>query len=60
MAKIDIAALISAETERRLAEMEKPDYEYPPRAAAWNWWAIVAAVGVSVVLVGLCMTGVIQ
>ena len=56
----DIGKLIYDETEARLAEMAKQDYEFPPKAAAWNWWAIGASILVSAILIGLCMMGVIQ
>lgn len=56
----DIGKLIDEETDRRLAVMEKPDYEFPPRATVWDWVAIVALIVVSSVLILACMTGVIK
>ena len=56
----DIGSLIQRETEKRLAEMAERDYEFPPKAGAWNWWAIVSSVAVSIVLIVLCMAGVIR
>ena len=56
----DIGRIIDEETASRLNEMSRADYEFPPKAAAWNWWAIVASVVVSVILIGLCMMGVIK
>lgn len=56
----DIGKLIDEETDRRLAIMEKPDYEFPPRATVWDWVVIVALIVVSSVLILACMTGVIK
>lgn len=55
-----IEQIIQDETERRLAEMQRPDYEFPPRATAADAWGIVLLVGVSAVLIVLCMLGVIE
>ena len=60
MAAEDIGKLIDEETDRRLAIMEKPDYEFPPKATSWDWVAIVALIVVSSVLILACMTGVIK
>ena len=57
--KIDIGKLIDEETEKRLELMQSPDYEFPKKAGAWNWFAICGSIAVSVVLIVLCMTGVI-
>ncbi len=56
----DIGKLIYDETESRLAEMAKADYEFPPKAGAWNWWVIAASIAVCAVLIILCQTGVIK
>jgi len=60
MQREDIGVMIESETVRRLDVMSSAEYVFPDRAAAWNWWAIAVAIGVSAVLVALCMTGVIQ
>ena len=60
MALEDIGKIIDEETARRLAEMQSADYEFPPRAGAWNWWAIAACIAVSSFLIVLCMTGVVK
>jgi len=56
----DIGKLIDEETDRRLAIMEEPGYEFPPQATKWDWIAIVALIAVSSVLILACMTGVIK
>ena len=56
----DIGKLIYDETESRLAEMAKANYEFPPKAGAWNWWVITASIAVCAVLIILCQTGVIK
>lgn len=60
MESADIGKLIDEETDRRLAIMERSDYEFPPRASRWDWLAIMAVIAVSSVLVLCCMTGVIK
>lgn len=40
--------------------MEKPDYEFPEQIDRTDWMLIWGCVGVSVVLVVLCMLGVIS
>ena len=58
--KVDIGKIIQEETEIRLNEMQSPDYEWPKKAGKWNWIAIGCAIGVCLVLIILCMTGVIS
>lgn len=58
--KVDIGKLIDEETEERLAQMQDPNYEWPKKAGKWNWWAMGILVAVSIFLMILCMTGVIQ
>lgn len=58
--KIDIGKLIDEETEKRLDMMQSPDYEFPTKAGAWNWFVIGGAILASLVLIVLCMTGVIS
>ncbi len=60
MKSTGIEQIIQDETERRLAEMQRPDYEFPPRATATDVWGIVLLVGASAVLIVLCMLGVIE
>jgi hypothetical protein len=55
-----IEQIIQNETERRLAEMQRPAYEFPPKATAADAWGIVLLVIASVVLIVLCMLGVIE
>lgn len=55
----DIGDLIYAETEKRLDEMEQPDYEWPARIGKVDWMLIIAGIVVSIVFIVLCMTGVI-
>ena len=60
MATEDIGKLIDEETDRRLAIMENPNYEFPPKATVWDWVAIAALIAVSSVLILACMMGVIK
>ena len=55
-----IEELIYEETDKRLKEMQAPDYEFPKQANKADWLGILAAVGVSLLLIVLCMTGVIE
>ena len=55
-----IEQIIQDETERRLAEMQRPDYEFPPRASVADVWGIVLLIGISALLILLCMMGVIE
>jgi len=60
MSKDDsIEQMIYDETEKRLAEMEKPDYEFPKRIGVGDVIGIVASISISIVLIILCMVGVI-
>ncbi|MBQ9609999.1 MAG: hypothetical protein IJV15_11235 [Lachnospiraceae bacterium] len=54
-----IEEIIYEETEQRLKEMSSPDYEFPTKADKADVIGIIAAVGISLVLIVLCMTGVI-
>lgn len=56
---VDIGKLIDEETQRRLAAMQKKDYEWPTKAGKGDYIAIIAAFVACAVLIGLCMTGVI-
>ena len=58
MAK-SIEELIYEETDQRLKEMAAPGYPFPKKANAVDVALIVAGVGVSLLLIVLCMTGVI-
>ena len=54
-----IEELIYEETDQRLKEMASPDYKFPRKADKWDAIGIIAAAGVSLLLIVLCMTGVI-
>ena len=54
-----IEELIYEETDKRLKEMKAPGYEFPKKATKADWIGIAAAVGGSLLLIVLCMTGVI-
>ena len=54
-----IEELIYEETDRRLKEMAAPDYPWPRRADKKDAIAIVTGIGISLLLIILCMTGVI-
>ena len=56
----DIGKLIYDETEKRLAEMEKPEYEFPKQLKTIDWVMITGICVVSFVLIAMCMTGVIK
>jgi hypothetical protein len=56
---IDIEQIIYDETEKRLAEMKKPGYEFPARIGQIDVLIIIAAIVVSALLIILCMVGVI-
>ena len=55
-----IEELIYEETNKRLKEMQAPDYEFPKKATKADWLGIAAAVGCSLLMIVLCMTGVIE
>lgn len=55
----EIERIIEEETEARLTEMEQPGYVFPETIDKRDWTAIVVAIAVSLVLIGLCMVGVI-
>ena len=55
-----IEELIYEETDKRLKEMQEPGYEFPKQANKADWIGIVAAIGFSLLLIALCMTGVIE
>lgn len=54
-----IEELIYEETDQRLKEMAAPDYKFPCEADKRDVIGIIAAAGVSLLLIILCMTGVI-
>ena len=54
-----IDELIYEETDQRLKEMSSPDYQFPPKADKKDVIGIIAGIGISLVLIVLCMTGVI-
>ena len=51
--------MIYEETDKRLKEMASPDYVFPEKADKKDVFGIAAAIGVSILLIVLCMTGVI-
>lgn len=55
-----IEQMIYDETEKRLAEMESPDYVFPKRIGKGDIVAIITSVAVSFMLIILCMAGVIK
>lgn len=55
-----IEELIYEETDQRLKEMAAPDYKFPSTTDKWDFIGIVVAVGVSLLLIVLCMMGVID
>ena len=55
----DFARKMAEETERRIAVMRSPSYEYPKRATRVDWALIGAIVFASAVLAFLSMVGVI-
>lgn len=59
MDNISIEELIYQETEQRLKEMAAPDYPFPPKVDKRDVVGILAAIGLSLVMIALCMTGVI-
>ena len=54
-----IEELIREETQQRLKEMAAPEYPWPGKADRKDAIAIVVGIGISLVLIILCMTGVI-
>ena len=54
-----IEELIYEETDLRLKEMASEDYPFPERIDRKDVMGIIAAAGVCLVLIVLCMTGVI-
>ena len=54
-----IEELIREETDERLKQMAAPDYPFPAKITGADWAAMGACIGVSLVLIILCMTGVI-
>jgi len=54
-----IEELIYEETDQRLKEMAVPDYHFPKKADKNDAIAIVAGIGISLILIILCMMGVI-
>ncbi len=54
-----IEELIAEETAARLKEMGSKTYQFPKKATVADAIGIVCAIGVSLVLIVLCMTGVI-
>ena len=55
-----IEELIYEETDQRLKQMGAPDYVFPEKINRADIIGIVASVGISLLLIVLCMTGVIN
>lgn len=55
-----IEELIYEETDERLKEMAVPDYPWPKKADRTDFIAIATGIGISLLLIILCMTGVIN
>ena len=54
-----IEEVIYEETEKRIIEMQSPEYEFPPEMDRRDYVAILSAMGVCAILMALCMMGVI-
>ena len=59
MSEENIEVLIKQETAKRLEEMQDSSYEFPKKIGKGDVIGISVAVGVSLLLIILCMTGVI-
>ena len=57
--ELSIEELLRVETEARLKEMGKPDYEFPAKVTQTDFAIMIAGGLVSVLLIILCMLGVI-
>lgn len=55
-----IEELIYEETDKRLKEMETPEYKFPNTADKKDAVGIITAIVVCIVLILLCMIGVID
>lgn len=55
-----IDELIYEETDQRLKEMASPEYVFPEKADRKDAIGILASIGVCLLLIILCMTGVIE
>lgn len=60
MQEQSIEELIYNETEKRLQEMEREDYEFPERINKTDYIIMAAGFIGSVILIILCMLGVIN
>lgn len=54
-----IEELIYEETDQRLKEMSAPGYQFPEEADIKDVIGILGAIGISLLLIVLCMMGVI-
>lgn len=54
-----IDEIITEETENRLKEMASPEYVFPTKADNRDTTGIVAMIGISLILIILCMMEVI-
>ena len=55
-----IEELIYEETDLRLKQMASPDYVFPEKADKKDAIGILVSIGVCLLLIILCMTGVIE
>lgn len=55
-----IEQLIYEETDERLKKMADSSYVFPKKANKYDAWGIIILVGISLILLGLCMAGVIE
>ena len=60
MSQENIEKMIYEETERRLKVMESSGYKFPGQISKTDIFGIVFVVGISAVLIFLCMMGVIE
>lgn len=58
--EVSIEQMIYEETEKRLAEMQKPDYVFPKKITKFDVIGIISSVAISLVFVVFCMVGVIK
>ena len=55
-----VETVIYEETKKRLKEMSDPSYVFPKKANKKDAYAIIAGISISLILIILCMTGVIN
>ncbi len=60
MKEQSIEELLQSETEKRLARMERNDYEFPKTITRIDITVIMILIGISLLLIFFCMIGVIK